>query len=133
MDGSPIEDEASETDASWLDYQEARGVSDAVFDDQVLSEEAEHAANEAAQRREIQNEEDLLNWLRETTVVEAEEQGHVQRERQTRAATTAALAHYSDVSEIPLPSAPTFAEYFFGAWALSLGAVVERLPFVIPH
>lgn len=133
VDGSPIEDEASETDASWLDYQEARGVSDAVFDDQVLSEEAEHAANDAAQRRETQNEEDLLNWLQETTVVEAEEPGHIQRERQTRAATTVALAQYSDVSEIPFPSTPTFAEYFFGAWALSLGAVVERLPFVIPN
>ncbi len=74
----------------------------------------------------------MLIWLQERADMEANEQGDVQRQRQTRAATTAALAHYSDISEIPLPSTPTFSEYFFGSWALSLGAVVEKLPFVIP-
>ena len=125
VEDSPIEDG---DDPSWLDYQEARGQMDAVFDERMREDEAD----EAAERWETRNENNMLIWLQERADMEANEQGDVQRQRQTRAATTAALAHYSDISEIPLPSTPTFSEYFFGSWALSLGAVVEKLPFVIP-
>lgn len=132
VDDSPVGDEALQPDPCWLDYQSARAMSDAVFDAHVLREEAEWIAEIAAQRRDTQNEEDMLNWLQDTAALEAHEQGEVQRERQTRAATTAALAQYSDVSEIPASTTPSFSEYFFGSWALTLGAVVEKLPFVIP-
>lgn len=125
VEDSPIEDGA---DPSWFDYQEARGQMDAVFDERMREDEAD----EAAERWETRNEDNMLIWLQERVDMEASEQGDVQRQRQTRAATTAALARYPDISEIPLPSTPTFTEYFFGSWALSLGAVVERLPFVIP-
>ena len=131
-DDSPIEDESSQSDPSWLDYQEARGVADAFLNDTMRREEAERAADEALKRRQALSEQVLLDWLKEGAVIEAQEQGDIQRERQIRAATTAALAHYSDVSEIPSPTAPTFSEYYFGAWAFSLGAVVRRLPFVLP-
>lgn len=84
-----------------------------------------------AQERAAEEESNLRLWLDETAAMQAEDQGDVQRQRQLRAATTAALAQYSDISEIPVTQ-QSFAEYFFGPCAIAIGAVIARLPFVIP-
>ena len=96
-----------------------------------VEQEVSRAVDGATGVSEALSEKTLLDWLEERIATEAEELGDIRRGRQLRAATTAALAGYCDVSEIPATQ-QTFSEYFFGPLALSVGAVVARLPFVIP-
>ena len=130
MDESPVEEEVQK-DSTWLEYLTERANIEFAFEEGMRREEAEREAEEAARQRQAQNERILLDWLQETAAIETPELGQVERERRTRAATADVLAQFSDVSDIPA-STPTFAEYFCGSLALSVGAMVSRMPFVIP-